>query len=294
MTQFTVAAVCNSACLGDYMQGSGRRPRQREALQAGGCQAGGSHYKDGAWVPVRHSRQPKHRHQTSFSGVSLCQCQGGSVRCHGGERATQAVTPRTFAVGLSFKTSSKTQDNGRVSFNTGAAKIGDRTGDVSAAVRKILNKDRFVESEPSERKAGLSKRRLTSGKGTAKLFRLFPEVHDPAIRTSNSTGCSVGGEYYPYPASTSGMAACRCTDSGMLWCWQTGVPRCLGCMLGGAHLPEGSSYTVGGDHLTVGGAHLPPGSLHTVGGGARCTCQCKVKMSSQCLSGKVLDIGDKV
>ena len=119
-----------------------------------------------------------------------------------------------------------------------------------------------------------ARRREHSGKGKAKLFRLFPEVHEPVVRTSNSTGCTVGGAFYPYPDVTSAMSACRCTDQGMLWCWKLGVPKCLGCMVAGTFLKTGAAFTLVG--------------------GQSCSCQCSRKMEAGCLGGQVVRIDGQV
>ena len=157
----------------------------------GGCSIGGRDYPDGSWVPV--------------GGLRICRCRRGIVRAPCEGRKTQQ--PSSFPVGLSFGTSSR------------GDRIENRTiGGINKSIAAVSFKTPIVRLEnkrkqivPKEKK--VTKRRLTSGKGTAKLFKLFPEVKEPVVRTSNKTGCHVGGEFYEYPTITQSMSACRCVPN---------------------------------------------------------------------------------
>ena len=61
---------------------------------------------------------------------------------------------------------------------------------------------------------------------------------------------------------------CRCTVEGMLWCWQGGIPQCLGCMVGRSFVPVEGTFLVKD--------------------GSECSCQCKSKMEERCLRDNVL------
>ena len=43
------------------------------------------------------------------------------------------------------------------------------------------------------------------------------KVVEPVLRTSNKTGCHVGGDFYQYPTLTQSMSACR-FDLGVMVC----------------------------------------------------------------------------
>ena len=157
----------------------------------GGCRLGGRDYPDGAWVPVGGSR--------------ICRCMRGIVRapCKAERRQIQPTPPSSFAVGLSFGTSSRGNENK----NRTIGQINKAVGEVSFKPPIVRLKTEETRIGPKEKR--VTKRRLTSGKGSAKLFKLFPEVAEPVVRTSNKTGCHVGGNFYEYPTLTQSMSACR-------------------------------------------------------------------------------------
>ena len=66
----------------------------------GGCNIGGRYYSDQSWVPVGGSR--------------LCRCLRGIVRapCRTERRRIPSTPPSSFAVGLSFGTSSSSKGGG--------------------------------------------------------------------------------------------------------------------------------------------------------------------------------------
>ena len=182
----------------------------------GGCNIGGRYYSDQSWVPVGGSR--------------LCRCLRGIVRapCRTERRRIPSAPPSSFAVGLSFGTSSsrnrsQTIDQikkgvSEVSFKTPVIRLEDgRTQviDKKTETKRKLNTSKGTQATLTSGKG--TQRRLTSGRGTAKLFRLFPEVVEPVLRTSNKTGCHVGGDFYQYPALTQSMSACR-FDLGVSYC----------------------------------------------------------------------------
>ena len=157
----------------------------------GGCRLGGRDYPDGAWVPVGGSR--------------ICRCMRGIVRapCKAERRQIHPTPPSSFAVGLSFGTSSRGNENK----NRTIGQINKGIGEVSFKPPIERLKTEETRIGPNEKR--VTKRRLTSGKGSAKLFKLFPEVAEPVVRTSNKTGCHVGGNFYEYPTLTQSMSACR-------------------------------------------------------------------------------------
>jgi len=216
----------------------------------GGCSLGGRDYPDGAWVPVGGSR--------------ICRCMRGIVRapCKAERRQVQRPPPSSFAVGLSFGTSS--MGNKNKNWTIGQIKKG--IAEVSFKPPIVRLKTEGTKIAPQEKT--VTRRRLTSGKGTAKLFKLFQEVQEPVVRTSNKTGCHVGGNFYEYPTLTQSMSACRCTVEGMLWCWRRGIPQCLGCMVGPSFVPAEGSFRLAD--------------------GTGCSCQCKAKMEARCLRDNVL------
>ena len=197
----------------------------------GGCNIGGRYYSDQSWVPVGGSR--------------LCRCLRGIVRapCRTERRRIPSTPPSSFAVGLSFGTSSSSKGGGNrsqtidqikkgfseVSFKTPVIRLEDgrtkviekktetkRKLNTSKGTQATLASDKGTETTLTSGKG--TQRRLTSGRGTAKLFRLFPEVVEPVLRTSNKTGCHVGGDFYQYPALTQSMSACR-FDLGVMLCF---------------------------------------------------------------------------
>ena len=197
----------------------------------GGCNIGGRYYSDQSWVPVGGSR--------------LCRCLRGIVRapCRTERRRIPSAPPSSFAVGLSFGTSSSSKGGGNrsqtinqirkgvseVSFKTPVIRLEDgrtqvidkktetkRKLNTSKGTQATLTSDKGTETILTSSKG--TQRRLTSGRGTAKLFRLFPEVVEPVLRTSNKTGCHVGGDFYQYPALTQSMSACR-FDLGVMLCF---------------------------------------------------------------------------
>lgn len=215
----------------------------------GGCSIGGRDYPDGAWVPVGGSR--------------ICRCMRGIVRapCRAERRRIQPTPPPSFAVGLSFGTLS----GGNEKKNKTIGQINKSIAEVSFKQPIIMSNNEGLNIAPKEKT--VTRRRLTSGKGTAKLFKLFPEVQEPVVRTSNKTGCHVGGKFFEYPTLTQSMSACRCTVEGMLWCWQRGVPQCLGCMVGTSFVPAEGTFWLSD--------------------GTGCSCQCKQKMEERCLRDNV-------
>jgi len=246
----------------------------------GGCNIGGRYYSDQSWVPVGGSR--------------LCRCLRGIVRapCRTERRRIPSTPPSSFAVGLSFGTSSSRGGGNRsqtidqikegvseVSFKTPVIRLEDgrtkviakktetkRKLNTSKGTQATLASDKGTETTLTSGKG--TQRRLTSGRGTAKLFRLFPEVVEPVLRTSNKTGCHVGGDFYQYPALTQSMSACRCTVEGMLWCWNSGIPTCLGCMVAQQFVPAEETFRISD--------------------GSTCSCSCKTKMEERCLRENVL------
>ena len=236
-----------------------RRRSGQEERGALGCWSGGEHHREGAWV--------------SGGGGAVCRCVGGRLgSCREGEARGRggATSLQSFPVSLTFGTSSKGKGGGW----TRPASSAKRPGGL-LSLGTFYKTGSPAGSAPPRREGspGVG-RRLTSGKGTAKLFRLFPEVHEPAARTSNRTGCTVKGEFYSYPSSLSPSSACRCTDSGMLWCWAGGVPRCSGCLVSRTYIPVGAAFTL-------------------VGGRA-CDCDCHVKMDRTCLEGPLLRVQGRV
>ena len=159
---------------------------------SGGCSVGGQDYPDGAWVPVGGSR--------------ICRCMRGIVRapCRAERRRIQPTPPPSFAVGLSFGTLS----GGNEKKNKTIGQINKSIVEVSFKQPIVMLKNEGTKIGPKEKT--VTRRRLTSGKGTAKLFKLFPEVQEPVVRTSNKTGCHVGGKFFEYPTLTQSMSACRC------------------------------------------------------------------------------------
>ena len=193
----------------------------------GGCNIGGRYYSDQSWVPVGGSR--------------LCRCLRGIVRapCRTERRRIPSTPPSSFAVGLSFGTSSfrnrsQTIDQikkggSEVSFKTPVIRLEDgrtKVIDKQMGTKRKLNTGKGTQAtltsgkgtETTHTTGKGTQRRLTSGRGTAKLFRLFPEVVEPVLRTSNKTGCHVGGDFYQYPTLTQSMSACR-FDLGVMLCF---------------------------------------------------------------------------
>jgi len=216
---------------------------------SGGCSIGGRDYPDGAWVPVGGSR--------------ICRCMRGIVRapCRAERRRIQPTPPPSFAVGLSFGTLS----GGNEKKNKTIGQINKSIAEVSFKQPIVMLKNEGTKIGPKEKT--VTRRRLTSGKGTAKLFKLFPEVQEHVVRTSNKTGCHVRGKFFEYPTLTQSMSACRCTVEGMLWCWRRGVPQCLGCMVGTSFMPAEANFWLSD--------------------GTGCSCQCKQKMEERCLRDNV-------
>ena len=157
----------------------------------GGCSIGGRNYPDGAWVPVGGSR--------------VCRCMRGIVRapCKAERRLARPTPPSSFAVGLSFGTSARGSGNK----NRTIGQINKNIAQVSFKPPIVRLEKEGTKVAPKEKT--VTRRRLTSGKGTAKLFKLFKEVEEPVVRTSNTTGCHVGGNFYEYPTLTQSMSACR-------------------------------------------------------------------------------------
>ena len=157
----------------------------------GGCSIGVQDYPDGAWVPVGGSR--------------VCRCMRGIVRapCKAERRLARPTPPSSFAVGLSFGTSARGSGNK----NRTIGQINKNIAEVSFKPPIVRLEKEGTKLAPKEKT--VTRRRLTSGKGTAKLFKLFQEVEEPVVRTSNKTGCHVGGNFYEYPTLTQSMSACR-------------------------------------------------------------------------------------
>ena len=60
----------------------------------------------------------------------------------------------------------------------------------------------------------------------------------------------------------------RCTVEGMLWCWKSGIPTCLGCMVAQQFVPAEETFRISD--------------------GSTCSCSCKTKMEERCLRENVL------
>jgi hypothetical protein len=223
---------------------------------ASGCRGA----REGAWVPTG-------------SGTA-CLCRAGKIGppCRGlARRRTEPTPPGSFIVGLTFGTAAKAGENSDWPRSSGSSKMSPRPAVSSFQTRFKSSQGLSLVTTPSVELNRGTKRRLTSGHGTAKLFRLFPEVKEPVIRTSNMTGCTVRGQFYEYPASLATASACRCTDAGMLWCWRSGVPLCAGCLVSGSYVPAGAAFTLRD--------------------GTGCSCTCRERMDPSCLAGPLLRVG---